>query len=403
MRRDVARPIAGVLVALAAGCAEPEDVAVRLAERLLIVDTHIDVPYRLEEHPEDVGQATARGDFDYPRARKGGLDVAFFSIYVPSELQGTGGEAAHADRLIDGVQDLVARHPDKFALTTGVEDLRRKVARGLLVLPLGMENGAPIGDDLGEIERYHERGIRYITLTHGKVNQISDSSYDESRPWGGLSPFGERVVAEMNRVGIMVDVSHVSDAAFERVLRISRAPVIASHSSCRAFTPGWERNMSDEMIRALGARGGVIQINFGSGFLDDRYRRAWEERRERIDAELASRGLAPGSAEGRAFADAYRREHRIEPTNVSAVADHIEHAVRLAGIDHVGLGSDFDGVGDSLPVGLEDVSGYPNLLAELLRRGMSEADLAKICGDNLLRVWSEVERVAAELQVQAAS
>jgi len=399
-----------LLCVVAAGCRSAcerpaesaEERGVRLARDLLLVDTHIDVPYRLEEHPEDVGLATERGDFDYPRARQGGLDVAFFSIYVPAELQGTGEDAAYADRLIDGVEALVARHPDKFALVTSVEDLRSKVASGRIALPLGLENGAPIGDDLGRVAHFHERGVRYVTLTHGKANQISDSSYDESHPWNGLSPFGERVVAEMNRVGVLVDVSHVSDAAFERVLAISRAPVIASHSSCRAFTPGWERNLSDEMIRALAAQGGVIQINFGGAFLDDRYRRAWEERRDRIQNELAARGLVADSPAGRAWAESYRQEHRIEPTSMTRVADHIEHVVRLAGIDHVGLGSDFDGVGDSLPVGLEDVSRYPSLLAELVRRGFSDADLAQVCGENLLRVWSEAERLAARLQAERA-
>jgi membrane dipeptidase len=401
MDKRGAAAMGGALFLAAAGCRSgPEDPARHRAHDLLIVDTHIDVPYRLREHPEDVGGATERGDFDYPRARRGGLDVAFFSIYTPSDMQGTGQEEAYADRLIDEVEALVARHPDQFALVASVDELRRAVAGGRIVLPLGMENGAPIGDDLGRIARFHGRGIRYITLTHGTANQISDSSYDENRVWGGLSPFGERVVLEMNRVGIMVDVSHVSDAAFERVLAISRAPVIASHSSCRAFTPGWERNMSDEMIRRLAEHGGVIQINFGSAFLDDRYRRAADGRKKRLAAELASRGLVADSSEGREFAEAYRKEQRIEPATLSAVADHIEHVVRIAGIDHVGLGSDFDGVGDSLPVGLEDVSRYPSLLAELTRRGMSDSDVAQVAGENLLRVWWEVERTAARLQVE---
>jgi membrane dipeptidase len=367
----------------------------------LLVDAHIDVPYRLLEHPEDVGRATAHGDFDYPRARRGGLDVAFFSIYTPCEMQGTGQEEAHAHSLIEGVEALVARHPDAFAPVSSVDELRRTVQAGKIALPLGMENGAPIGQDLGRIERFHRRGIRYVTLTHGKANQIGDSSYDEQRPWRGLSPFGERAVLEMNRVGVMVDVSHVSDATFERVLEISRAPVLASHSSCRAFTPGFERNMSDDMIRALAEHGGVIQINFGSSFLDDRYRRAAEERRRARAAELAVRGLTAESPAGRAFAEAYETEHPIERAPLSAVADHIEHAVRIAGIDHVGLGSDFDGVGSSLPIGLEDVSCYPSLFAELARRGMSDAELAKIAGENLLRVWTEAERTAARLHAGA--
>ena len=395
----------GVLVVMA-GCGldsgrpadSPDARGARLARDLVLVDTHIDVPHRLTEKPEDIGGPTEHGEFDHPRAKRGGLDVAFFSIYVPSKLQGSGDETAYADRLIDGVEEIVSRHPDKFALAASVGDVRREVDRGRIVLALGMENGAPIRDDLGQLAHFHRRGVRYITLTHGKANQISDSSYDTERRWNGLSPFGELVVAEMNRLGILVDVSHVSDAAFERVLEISLAPVLASHSSCRAFTPGWERNMSDPMIQALAARGGVIQINFGSAFLDDRYRRAWEERRARLVAEIERQNLVPDSPEARAFADAYRAAQPIERTNLAAVADHIDHVVDLVGVDHVGLGSDFDGVGDSLPVGLEDVSKYPGLLAELVRRGYSDTDLAKIAGENLLRVWSEVERVAARLQ-----
>ncbi len=396
----------GVLSAVTVGCGfdarapdeSPAARGERLARELLLVDTHIDVPDRLIEHPEDVSESTTHGQFDYPRAKRGGLDVAFFSIYVPSTLEGSGAETAYADRLIDGVESIVARHPDKFALAASVDDVRREVARGRIVLALGMENGAPIVQDLALLAHFHRRGIRYITLTHGKANQIADSSYDKHRPWNGLSEFGERVVAEMNRLGILVDVSHVTDAAFERVLALSRAPVLASHSSCRSFTPGWERNMSDPMIQALAAHGGVIQINFGSAFLDDRYRRAWEARRDRIDAAIASRGLVPDSAEARALGDAMRAAEPIERTSLSAVADHIDHVVGLVGTDHVGLGSDFDGVGDSLPTGLEDVSSYPNLLAELAHRGYSDADLAKIAGGNLLRVWSAAERVAARLE-----
>jgi membrane dipeptidase len=212
-----------------------------------------------------------------------------------------------------------------------------------------------------------------------------------------VSPFGEKVVAEMNRLGIMVDVSHLSDQAFRRVLEISRAPVIASHSSCRHFTPGWERNMDDDMIRLLAARGGVLQINFGSAFLLDEAQRQSTAFWEKFEEHLRTHELGPADPEARRFAEEYWKGTPKVRGDLSIVADHIDHVVELVGVDHVGFGSDFDGV-DTLPEGLEDVSKYPGLLRVLLERGYGEEDLRKICGENLLRVWSEVERVAAELR-----
>jgi membrane dipeptidase len=262
---------------------------------------------------------------------------------------------------------------------------------------MGMENGAPIGDDLANLVYFRDRGISYITLTHGKSNQISDSSYDEDRVWQGLSPFGRQVVEEMNRLGIMIDVSHVTDEAFDQVLDLTRAPVIASHSSCRSFTGDWERNMSDAMIRRLGENGGVIQINFGSGFLTQE---AWESSQAMWDAVGEYReehNLAEGDEAVEAFAESYRRENPQVLADVTDVVDHIDHAVELAGVDHVGIGSDFDGVGPSTPTGLKDVSYYPNLVRHLLERGYSDDDIRKILGENTLRVWAEVERVAADL------
>ncbi len=375
--------------------------AKRLAHDLLIVDTHIDLPYRLSTRPADVGFRNLHGDLDYVRAREGGLDVAFLSIYVPAS-DDPGEEAKQAaDALIDGVERIVAEHPDKFTLVRSPRDDFRRSPK--VRLALGMENGDPLVDRLENLTHFHERGVRYITLAHSKSNRIADSSFDTARPWNGLSPFGREVVREMNRLGIMVDVSHVSDAAFEQVVELSRAPVLASHSSCRHFTPGWERNMSDEMIRRLAAAGGVIQINFGSMFLDDRYRREFEERERRIEAELDASGIARDSAEARAFAEEFQRKHPLAPVGVGAVADHIDHVVRLVGIDHVGLGSDFDGVGDALPEGLSDVSQYPNLIAVLLARGYTSEQVVKVCAGNLLRVWREAERVARELEGQPAA
>ena len=368
--------------------------AARLCQELLLVDTHLDVPYRLLGSPDNVAASTPNGDFDYPRARAGGLDVAFLSIYVPAEYQDEGGAFVFAGQLIEMVEGLVRDHPEQFVLARSVADVRREAGRGHVVFALGMENGAPIEQDPRNVRHFHARGIRYITLTHGKSNQISDSSYDENRPWGGLSPLGQQVLAEMNRVGMMVDVSHVTDEAARQAIELSAAPVIASHSSCRHFTPGWERNLSDELIVALAERGGVVQINFGSSFIDDGYRLARKAGTDELERYFAAQRIDETSEAGRGHSERYWREHPLTRPDVRRVADHVDHVVRIAGIDHVGLGSDFDGVGDSLPEGLRDVSQYPNLVRELLARGYNEEDLRKICGENLLRVWSEVERLA---------
>ena len=245
-------PLALVLT----GCGAAPDRAEQLAQELLIVDTHIDVPYRLHRSWQDVSETTADGDFDYPRAQAGGLDAPFMSIYIPPKVDAEGGAAALADELIDMVERIVLDAPDKFALATCADDLMAIKTSGRIALPLGMENGGPIDGDFANLRHFHERGIRYVTLAHGKSNHISDSSYDSFKRWQGLSPFGKRLIAEMNRTGMMIDVSHLSDQAFWQVMELSQAPVIATHSSLRHFTPGFERNMSDEMVAALGENGG---------------------------------------------------------------------------------------------------------------------------------------------------
>ena len=262
-------------------------------------------------------------------------------------------------------------------------------------LPMGMENGSPLEGDLSNLAHFHARGIRYITLTHGLSNHLSDSSYDESRQWNGLSEFGVEVVGEMNRLGIMVDVSHLSDDAFWQVLDVSATPVIASHSSARHFTPGWERNMSDDMIRALAQKGGVIMINFGSAFISEAARQYSVERWPASRAFIKEHsGLSREEAQAQ-FAAAWEAEHGPMPyASLEDVLDHFDHVVALVGVDHVGIGSDYDGVGDSLPTGLKDVSAYPNLVEGLLRRGYREADIRKILGENLLRVWQAVDDYA---------
>ncbi len=379
---------------------EMKTLANDLAHQLIITDGHIDLPYRMREKGEwiDVSNRTDEGDFDYPRAIEGGLNAPFMSIYIPAAYQQSGGAKELADTLINSVEEIVKKYPGKFALAGSVEDVIQNVEKGLISLPMGMENGAPIEDDLANVEYFYERGIRYITLTHSKDNLICDSSYDTTRTWSGLSEFGKLVVAEMNRTGIMVDISHVTDDTFYQVMEISKAPVIASHSSLRHFTPGFERNMNDEMIKKLGENGGVIQINFASSFLDGNIADENNENESKLRELLEEKGLDSESAEAREIIKKYKTENPTIYADVSAVADHIDRVVEIAGIDHVGIGSDFDGVGDSLPYGLKDVSGYPNLIYELLKRGYSEEDIQKICSGNVFRVWNKVAAVALELQ-----
>ncbi|MCC6527558.1 MAG: dipeptidase [Polyangiaceae bacterium] len=379
----------------------PVDNAARareLARRLIIVDGHIDVPERLEESrgpngelTEDVTVRTPQGQFDVERAFEGGLDAPFLSIYVPSSLQATSGASkALAEKHIDLVRGLALRLPGKLALAGTPDEVRANTAAGKLSLLMGMENGSPLEGELANVAHFHARGIRYITLTHARDNDISDSSFDDRRTHKGLSPFGRKVVAEMNRVGIMVDVSHLSDDAFWQVAEVSRAPFIASHSSCRHFTPGWQRNMSDEMIQALGHAGGVMMVTFGSGFLDAAIQRQQSELWQAVGKWQKDHKVPDRDPRLQAFRAEYLKAHPMSFAPVERVADHIDHIVRLVGVDHVGLGSDFEGVGDTMPVGLKDVSQYPSLLRVLLDRGYAEADIEKICSGNLLRVWQAV-------------
>lgn len=370
--------------------------AVELAHKYIILDGHIDVPYRLEEEMQDVSQVTAKGDFDHPRAKQGGLDAAFMSIYIPARFQKTTNASKEvAENLIAMMDSIIAANPDKFAHAGTPNKVRHNFDKGLISMPYGMENGSAIEDDLSNVEYFHNKGIRYITLTHGKKNLICDSSYDPEKGWNGLSPFGEKVVAEMNRVGIMVDISHVSDSTFYQVLRLTKVPAICSHSSIRAFTPSWERNVDDNMLRALAMNGGVIQINFGSGFLTQAANEQGTEFREHRATFMEDYGITKGSdPRVEAEMERYKKEYPPEYADVETVIDHIDHVVKLVGVDHVGLGSDFDGVGDSLPTHLKSVADYPNIVYHLLKRGYAEEDIHKILGENVLRVWQKVMEYA---------
>lgn len=370
-----------------------------LAHKYIIADGHVDLPYRMEvkgfmlrKEVEDVSVDT-EGNFDYPKAKKGGLDAPFMSIYIPSSYNFGGGAKEFADSLITMTMNVTRIYPDLFAPANTPAEISSNFEKGLISLPMGMENGAPIGDDLANVEYFFNRGIRYITLTHSKDNRIADSSYDTTYTWNGVSPFGEKVIAEMNKYGIMVDVSHVTDSAFYDALRLSKAPVVASHSSCRYFTPGFHRNMSDQMIKDLAAKDGVIHINFGSTFLSKESRDRFDEMDSVMINYRAETGLSLRDSAYQEYAKKYAKEHDVY-ADVQIVADHIDHVVELTGIDFVGFGSDFDGVGDSLPEGLKDVSMYPNVITELLKRGYSEEDIEKICYKNTFRVWNKVIEVA---------
>jgi membrane dipeptidase len=371
-----------------------------LAQQFIITDGHVDLPYRLrvqnfrlEREYLGIPVETDKGDFDYVRAKAGGLDAPFMSIFIPASREDNGAKAL-ADSLIDMVVGITEAHPDKFALAHSPAEVEANFKKGIVSLPMGMENGSPIERKLENVQYWHDRGIRYITLTHSKDNHICDSSYDTTGTWNGLSPFGEQVVREMNRVGIMVDISHVSDSTFWQVMEMTDVPCIASHSSCRKFTPGFERNMNDDMIRRLAANNGVMQINFGSTFLDGNISKQMDEKRAELTQLLEEKGLSYDDEEAKPVIDKFQEENEVLMADVKTVADHIDHVVSLVGVDHVGFGSDYDGVGDTLPTGLKDVSQYPNLIHELLKRGYTESDIEKICYKNVWRVWQAVEDAA---------
>jgi membrane dipeptidase len=384
--------------------AQPDDPlrtkANELAQQFIITDGHVDLPYRLrvqnfrlEREYLGIPVETNKGDFDYVRAKAGGLDAPFMSIFIPASREDNGAKAL-ADSLIDMVVGITEVHPDKFALANSPAEVEANFKKGIVSLPMGMENGSPIERKLENVQYWHDRGIRYITLTHSKDNHICDSSYDTTGTWNGLSPFGEQVVREMNRVGIMVDISHVSDSTFWQVMEMTDVPCIASHSSCRKFTPGFERNMNDDMIRRLAENNGVMQINFGSTFLDGNISKQLDEKRAELTRLLEEKGLSYDDEEAQPVIDKFQEENEVLMADVKTVADHIDHVVSLVGVDHVGFGSDYDGVGDTLPTGLKDVSQYPNLIYELLQRGYTESDIEKICYKNVWRVWQAVEDAA---------
>ncbi|MEO1250800.1 MAG: dipeptidase [Pseudomonadota bacterium] len=361
------------------------------AKQFIIVDGHIDAPSTVANDGADLGGDRNIIEFSYDLAKAGGLDAPFMSIYVSPDYEATGGAKARADMMIGLMEGVVLQYPDKFTLAYDVKDVREAFKDGKIALPMGMENGSPIEGDLKNLKHFYDRGIRYITLAHSKANHISDSSYDEKRRWDGLSPFGFELVRAMNDIGVIVDVSHLTDDAIEDVLATTRAPVMATHSSLRHFTPDWERNLPDDLVRKIGENGGVIMINYGSAFLT----REANTYRQPINALIEAREDALGRPlsedERDALTDDYMAKNPYPFAGLDDVLDHIDRAVELAGIDHVGLGSDYDGVGDTLPTGLKTAASYPTLAQGLLDRGYDSEAVKKILGENALRVWEDVE------------
>lgn len=372
---------------------EVSNKAKEIAKNTIILDSHIDVPYRVHKKWVDVTKATEGGDFDYPRAVAGGLNAPFMSIYIPATNEAPGKDygVQVAHQLIDSVEAIANRAPDKFAVAYSTKDVEEQFKRGVISLPMGMENGSPIANSFDNLKMFFDRGIRYVTLSHSLANHISDSSYDLRKKWKGLSPFGKELIVEMNKIGMMIDISHVSDAAFYQAIELTQAPVIASHSSLRKFTPGFERNMDDDMIKALAKNGGVIQINFGSSFVSAATRQ-WSDT---LSSKFKDEGTKWGEEKAKRIEKLYRENNPYPFASLEIVLDHIDHVKALVGVDYIGIGSDYDGVGDSLPRDLKDVSYFPSLIQGLLDRGYSEKEIKKILSGNFMRVWKQVERYAA--------
>ncbi|HAD83389.1 MAG TPA: membrane dipeptidase [Brevundimonas sp.] len=386
---------------------QPQEARVmQILKRTPLVDGHNDLPWALRQgfgnDPYGVDlnanlSTSTRLHTDIPRLRAGGVGGQFWSVYVPASMAPVDAAKATFEQ-IDTVKRIVAAHPETFELATTADDLVRIHRAGKIASLIGMEGGYSIDDSLGLLREFYDSGARYMTLTHSKSTTWADSGTDAPK-WNGLNAFGEEVVKEMNRLGMMVDLSHVSEDTMVDAIRVSEAPVIFSHSSARAVT-AHPRNVPDAVLRQMAANGGIVMVTFVPGFISEPVR-AWGAARAAETTRLTA--LNPGDPTAvKAGVDAWVAANPAPKATIEDVIAHIQHVRDVAGIDHVGLGGDYDGV-DSLPVGLEGVDGYPRLLAELMNRGWSEADIRKISGENLLRVMRAVERVAASKSAERPS
>jgi membrane dipeptidase len=377
---------------------EVERITQQVLDHAIMVDTHEDTPQMILDEGYDLDDPHSPFMVSIPKMREGHLGAAFFSIWVDVKYP-RHDVVKRALDLMDATYAQVAAHPGELGMATTADDIVRLHGQGKIAILMGVEGGHEIEDDLGILDSYFRLGARYMTLTHTADTDWADSSGDKPR-WNGLTDFGRHVVARMNRLGMMVDISHVSDQTFYDVIASTKAPVIASHSSCRALVNA-PRDMTDDMIRALAKNGGVIQINFYPAFLDQKFAYAYAKVAAKIDSKEGA--LEKQYANDRARmareirAMQAREQAGIPRPNYTRIADHVDHAVQVGGIDHVGIGSDFDGI-DNTPVGMEDVSKIPTLVRELARRGYSEGDIEKIMGGNLLRVMRQVEEVSRQMQ-----
>ena len=354
---------------------------------MLVLDSHCDTPSQILRL-RDLSKDNEYAHVDFPKLRRGGVDAAFFALYVPARMTESEG-FEYAERLLSGVEKAVSDNASVASFATTAEQAWENKSKSLFSVFLGLENGAPIGSDIDRLKYFYDRGVRYVTLCHSLDNQICDSCATKVKTWHGLSPFGRKVVEEMNRLGMLIDVSHVSDETFYDVLKYSTKPVVATHSCCRALA-NHPRNLTDDMIRDLAAAGGVIQINFYPLFLDGNFSKVLSdsgisERGESIEAEFIA---DPADKSKREAWNMVQDELLALPRpSYKLIADHIDHVVKLVGVDHVGLGSDYDGI-EVTPEGMEDISMMPKLFDELRARGYSESDLEKIASGNFFRVLS---------------
>ena len=377
----------------------------------IVVDTHADTPQRFLDSGYDIGSTDASdtGQISLEKARAGNLGAEFFSIWVDPETVEPANYSKRAFDEIDSVYQQAARHPDRMMMAYTVEDIERAHKEKKLAALMGIEGGHAIQDDLHLLRDFYRLGVRYMTLSWSNTNNWADSSGDidnaKVQHHNGLTDFGKQVVLEMNRLGMMVDISHVADKTFFDAVEVSKAPVIASHSSARALTNA-PRNMTDDMLRAVTKNNGVVMVNFFSGFVDQNYWQAAQAQGKERDAAVQA-VLDKEKAEGKApnYVDAEKVQEewmaRIPRPPLKSLIDHIDHIAKIAGVDHVGLGSDFDGVSGALPEGIHSAADLPKITQALLDRGYSEQDIKKILGGNLLRVMREVERVSREMQASA--
>ena len=391
-----------VLVAVAAwGLSVGADTTAERARKLhfssMVIDTHDDTTQRLMDGDFDLGLRGSEGSIDIPRMKEGGLGAIFFSIWMPSKV--TGPEAVtRTTAQIEAVRGQVHKHSSELLLATTAAQIRNAHVHGKIAVLMGVEGGHMINSDLGVLRKYADLGVRYLTLTHSGNCEWADSSTDKPAH-NGLSDFGKQVIREMNRLGMIVDISHVSDKTFRDVLEVSSAPVFASHSSCRAICDH-PRNLTDQMMRALAAKGGIIQINYHEGFLSQEFRNA-EKADPSINNAIATEvqkrcGNKEGCQliEGDKITREFVLQGKLPRVEWTKIIEHIDRAVKVAGVDHVGLGSDFDGA--NMPFGMEDATKLPKITEALLQKGYSEGDVKKILGENTLRLMADVERISRE-------